>query len=59
MLTWKAKGKRLNLTGHDCFPSSSVMRMKWNQGMSPSRMKFGREVRSLTKGKGKSSQPQT
>ena len=56
MLTWKAKGKRPNLTGHDHFPSLSMMRMKWTQGMSHSRMKLG-EVRSPTKGKGNSANP--
>jgi len=56
MLTWKAKGERPNLTGHDHFPSLSMMRMKWTQGMSHSRMKLG-EVRSPTKGKGKSANP--
>ena len=40
------------ITCHLCL----MMRMKWTQGMSHSRMKLG-EVRSPTKGKGKSANP--
>jgi len=57
MLTWKAKGKELNLTGNDHLPSSSDDEDEADSGLSPLRMKLGERVGSLTKGKGKSANP--
>jgi len=57
MLTWKAKGKRPNLTGHDHLPSSSDDEDEADSGDESFEDEVGREVGSLTKGKGKSANP--
>jgi len=54
MLTWKAKGKKPNLTGHDCLPSLSDDEDEMESGDESFKDEVGREMGSLTKGKGKS-----
>src|SRR5882724_13410057 len=57
MLTWKAKGKRLNLKGHYHSPSLSDDEDDTDSGDESFEDEVGREVGSLTKGKGKSANP--
>jgi len=59
MLTWKAKGKRPNLTGQDHSPSSSYDEDEVDSGDESFKDEIGREVWSLTKGKGKSAMLQS
>src|SRR5882724_1116086 len=57
MLPWKAKEKRLNLTGHDHSPSLSDDEDEVDSGDESFKDEVRREVGSLTKGKGKSANP--